>query len=270
MARQKAKTDITTKTLQELDLGENEAVLYAQMLSHPRSTVQELGSRAPFPRTMLYYVLNQLIQRGLVSAKKNGWRTEYVAEDPEKLYDLLTQKEREFEREKDAIRELIPRLKNRYLLAGARPSVRTFEGVEEYQKALENIVVSKPKEIFAYEALVGKKPGLETREAHDRRRIARKIQKNVLFFGSEEALRFVVKRQYDDFTQFRSIKEGSIVPFNVDLTLYDGKILYTSYDEYEPTAVLIEDRALYVMQKNLFSALWKQGKDHTLAFTEKP
>src|SRR3989344_615612 len=134
MAKQKPKQDSTTRTLQELDLSENEAVLYGQMLSRPRSTVQELGTRAPFPRTMLYYVLKQLMQRGLVTAKKEGWRTGYIAENPERLYDLLAQKEREFERETGAVRELIPRLKNRYQLAGKRPNVRTFEWLEEYQK----------------------------------------------------------------------------------------------------------------------------------------
>lgn len=270
MAQEKPKKDTTTRTLEELDLSENEAILYAQMLSRPRSTVQELGTYAPFPRTMLYYVLNQLMRRGLVSAKKEGWRTVYIAEDPERLYDLLANKEREFERETGTIRELIPRLKNQYRLAGKRPSVRTFEGVGEYQKILEDVIISQPKEIYAYEVLVGKKPALETRDAQERRRIARKIQKKVLFFGSEGATQFLKDRPYDDFTQFRSIEEGSVTPFETDLTLYDGKLLYTSYyDEHEPTAILVEDQALYLMQKNLFGSLWQQGKDCTLIFTEK-
>jgi len=270
MARQKPKRDTATRTLQELGLGEDAALLYTQMLSHPRSTVQELGTRTSFPRTMLYYVLKQLMTRGLVSAKKDGWRTVYVAENPERLYDLLAHKEREFERETGAVRELIPRLKHRYQLAGKRPNVRTFEGLEEYQKALEDIILSKPKEIFSYEVLGGKKSALQTRDAYERRRVARKIQKKVLFFEGGDALQFLKSRGYDDFTQFRTIKEGVVMPFSVDLTLYDGKLLYTSYyDEYEPTAVLVEDQALYDMQKNLFDTLWKQGKDRTLAYTEK-
>ncbi len=270
MAKSKPKIDTTTKTLQELDLHENEAVLYTQMLSRPRSTVQELGTHAPFPRTMLYYVLNQLMRRGLVSAKKEGWRTVYVAEDPERLYDILSKREEEFERDAGTIRELIPRLKHRYRLAGKRPNVRSFDGAAEYLMALEDIIVTNPKEILAYEILDGKKPPLEIEGAHERRRISHKIQKKVLFFERGSALQFVKERRYDDFTQFRNIKDGSVAPFDTDLTLYDGKILYTSYyDEYEPTAILMEDRALYEMQKNLFESLWKQGKDRTLAFTEK-
>ena len=259
-----------TRTLEDLGLSESEVVLYTQMLSRPRSTVQELGTRAPFPRTMLYYVLKQLMRRGLVTAKKDGWRTEYIAEDPERLYDLLTQKEREFERKTGTIRELIPRLKQRYRLAGKRPSVRTFEGVEEYQKALEDIIVSQPDEILAYEVLGGKKPALEMRDAHERRRIARKIQKKTLFFEDTDSLQFVKNRHYDDFSQFRSMKEGSVAPFSADVTLYDGKFLYTSYyDEHEPTAILVEDRILYEMQKNLFETSWRQGKDRTIILSEK-
>lgn len=267
MTRHTAQKDSATHILQELDLSANEAVLYNLMLGRPRNTVQELGTRAPFPRTMLYHVLNQLIRRGLVSTKKDSWRTTYVAENPERLYDLLAKKENEFERDTDAVRELIPRLKHRYRLAGERPNVRVFDGAGEYQKALEDIIISKPAEIYVYEVLATKKPALEARETHERRRITRKIQKKVLFFDGGEALRFLKNRRYDDFTRFRSIKKGSIAPFSTDLTLYDGKLLYTSYyDQHEPTAVMIEDRALYDMQKNLFDGLWKQGDDRTLSF----
>ena len=85
MSRPKPKRDTTIRTLEELDLSENESVLYTQMLGYPRSTVQELGTRALFPRTMLYYVLNQLIQRGLVREKREGWAPVKAGEDPEVL-----------------------------------------------------------------------------------------------------------------------------------------------------------------------------------------
>ncbi len=269
MAKEKPQTDGTIRTLRELGLSENEATLYALMLGRPRSTVQELGTRAPFPRTMLYYVLKQLGQRGLVTTRKDDWRTEYIAEDPERLYDLLAAKEREFEKESGALRDLIPRLKNRYRLAGSRPTVRTFEGVVEYQKALEDILISKPQEIYSYEILGTKKPALEVRDMHEGKRIHRKIKKLVLFFENVDALNAIKNRRYDDFTQFKSVKEGSLSPFAADLTLYDSKLLYTSYyDEREPTAILVEDRALYEMQKSIFDAAWKQGKDRTLAFTK--
>jgi len=255
--------DQTSFALSRLGLSENEALLYGIMLRHPKSTVQEIAIRSPLPRTMLYYVLNQLVQNGLVSASKSKWRTAYIAEDPERLYELLAQKEREFEKESRVVREIIPELKNKYLLAGHRPGVRTFEGIEEYKKALEDIIVSKPKIIFAYEALGKKKSALEVRELHEHRRISKKIQKNILFFEDQEAIESLARRKYDDFSQLRSIAEN-LKHFNVDLMLYDGKMLYTSYNEQEPTAIIIEDRGFYAMQESMFQSIWQTSKDKTL------
>lgn len=264
------KNDGITRALHELDLSENEAILYSRMLTRPPSTAQELGTYTPFPRTMLYYVLKLLMQRGLVSAKKEHWRTVYIAEDPDRLYDLLAKKVREFDRETHTIQELIPKLKNQYRLAGKRTGVRMFEGVGEYQKALDDVIYSQPDEVYAYEVLREKKPGFEIRKTYERRRAARKMGTKVLFFESAEALRFLATREYDDYTEFRSIRPGVITPFSTDVTLYSGKLLYSSYyDQYEPTAVLVDDAALYEMQKNVFEMLWKQGKDRTLAHIQK-
>lgn len=253
----------------ELGLSQNEAILYTYLLGRPRCTVRELGTGAPFPRTMLYHVLNQLMRRELVTAKSAQRKTVYIAENPERLYDILSHRERELKQGADAVRRLVPRLKHRYHLATTRTNVRIFEGIEEYQKALEDQVRTLPKEILSYEVISSHKPGLETRERHNRERIARKIPAKVLFFSGSDSLRALARREYDDFTQYRSIKQGTIEPFAVDISLYDGKLLYTSYDEYEPTATLIEDKALYDMQRNLFMALWKHGTDQTLSFITK-
>ncbi|MEK9177372.1 MAG: hypothetical protein AAB923_03685, partial [Patescibacteria group bacterium] len=221
------------------------------------------------PRTLLYHVLNQLMRRGLVSSKKTAWRTTYIAENPEHLYELLVQKEKESERAVRAVRELIPRLRREYQFAGARPSVRMFEGVEEYEKALEDIFLAGEKEILAYERFLGRKPGLETREAHERKRVFHKIRKRVLFFENDESLRLLAERPYNDFTSYRSVAKGAAAPFDAEVMLYSGKILYTSgYDGHEPVAIMVEDTALHSMQVNLFEALWKGGTDRTLYYTE--
>lgn len=267
MASIGSRAEITT--LCELGLSQNEAVLYAHLLGRPRSTVRQLGASAPFPRTMLYHVLNQLIRRELVTAKTVQRKTVYSAESPERLYDLLSRREQEQKQGADAIRRLVPQLKNRYHLASIRTGVRVFEGVEEYRKVLEDQIRSIPAEILSYESPSRSQPGRELREAHDRARVARKIPAKILFFDEPASRRALERRGYDDLTQYRTIKPGSVEPFVADLTMYDGKLLYTSYDEYEPMATLIEDKALYEMQKNLFKALWKQGMDQTLSFMTK-
>jgi sugar-specific transcriptional regulator TrmB len=260
----------TIRALEILGLSENEAILYTLMLNHPQCTVQELETRAPFPRTMLYYVLKQLMGRELVSALKEKWRTVYIAETPDRLHEVLSKKEEAFAQNRATIRDLIPKLKRQYQLAGKRPSVRMLEGIDAYKKILEDSIVTKPKEILCYEVLLEQKAALEVRRAHEARRISHKILKKILFFEDMHATKFIKQRPYDDFTQFRSIKGGSVESFATDVALYEGKLLYTSYyDTHEPTAILVEDEALFAMQKNLFNTLWKQAKDRTLAYIEK-
>lgn len=257
-----------TKTLEELGLSENEAVLYHICLKYPQSTVKELGAHSPFPRTMLYHVLNQLIRRGLVSTSTDKWRTVYISESPERLYDLLAQKEKEFDKQAHAIRGLIPQLKNKYRLSTQQPSVRIFEGIEEYKKVLEDIITSKPEVVFAYETPGKQKPGLEVRELNEARRIAKKIKKKTLFFETADALKKISRLPYNDFTEWRSTKKPS-ENFSVDFMLYDGKIVYTNYGKHEPKTILIEDSALYEMQKNIFLAQWKEGKGETLSYLKQ-
>lgn len=269
MARVKPSKNATIRTLQALDLSENEALLYAQMLSEPENTVQELAIATPFPRTMLYYILKQLSAKGLVRLKKDAWRTVYIAEDPDHLYHLLSKKERDFGKDMASVKEAIPRLRRQYRLSNTRPSIRTFEGVVEYQKALEDMLLTQPNEVLSFETLGKKRPALEIRRHYDGKRVARKIKKRILFFEDEQALKELKARKYDDYTEYRAIAKASVLPFSSDVKLYDGKLLYTTYDEREPTVLMVEDRALYEMQKNLFEKLWKEGTDRTLAYFEK-
>lgn len=269
MSRIKPLSPIKIRSLQDLGLSESEAQLYVLMLSYPKSTVKELVAKTSYPRTMLYYILKQLIARGIVSSRRFSWKTVYVAEDPQKLYDLLGQKEAEVQKQTTGIKELIPNLRKIYKFAGERTNLRVFEGVAEYEKALEDIIISHPKEIYVFENMIGKKPGKESRESFDRRRILKKIKKNVLFFESVDSLKEILKLKYNDYTNFRGISEKNAEFFNADIALYSDKVLYTNYyDEYEPIAVLIEDKNFYNAQKAFFNLLWNKGTDRTLYYTE--
>lgn len=260
----KLKRTKTIEVLSKLGLSENEAALYSLMLRRPKSTVQEMAAQAPFSRTMLYHVLNQLTQRGLASATKEEWRTVYIAENPQRLYQLLNEKEEVFAEDSQEIRKIIPELKNKYRLAGQRPDVHIFEGLQEYKRALDDIIVSQPDLICAYTHPSNiLKPGIEFRESSERKRIAKKIQKKLLLFKSEAAEKAIKKMDYNDHTQLRLITNKP-ESFTVDFQLYSGKILYTTYVDREPMAILIEDQLLYTMQKNLFDALWQQSESATL------
>jgi sugar-specific transcriptional regulator TrmB len=158
MKKQNTIQNITVRTLQDMGLSEGEAILYMLMLEYPKSTVQELTIKSPFPRTMLYYLLKKLEEKGLISSKKEKWKTLYLVGDPEKLYELLKNKETEFEKQKQSIKELIPHLRQSFHLKNKRPSIKVFEGLEAYEKILEDSLLKGIKEVFVYEHFYTQKP----------------------------------------------------------------------------------------------------------------
>ena len=260
MSKEHLKNQLS-KALEQLGVGENEAILYTLLLKHGEVSVLEVQKISPFPRTMIYYILNNLMELNLVSFIKKPKRTVYLAEDPEKLYDLLRSQEQEFEKNKQLLKERIPELKNQFLLSHHRPGVRTFEGVEGYRESLEDIIESKPDCVYSYVTLSDKKKsGLDVREEMMHQRIGWGIVEEILLFDTPEAREWVRKNKKLELTKFRLTPQKLNV-FDADVRLYKNKMVYTSYEGREPVILMTENKHLFEMQKNIFTFLWKQGSE---------
>ena len=243
-----------------LGLSENEARLYSLMLLHPKSTVQELQQKSPFPRTMLYYVLKQLMEKNLISLVKQKFRSVYVAEDPERLYDLLDQRQKQFEIHKADTRKIIPELRRAYRLSSERPGTTLFEGLDQYKAALDDIFTTEADIMYVYVPRDGdNKPGLELRLECDKKRQKKDIAMHLLVADEKNAQG--LKKQYKNnrLVQIRMIPADRDIE-DVDIRLYTGKMLYTRYNKREPISLLIDDVPLYKMQRMLFQNLWHLSK----------
>lgn len=248
------------EVLEQLGLSKNEARLYTILIKYGETTVQELQKHSPFPRTLLYHILNQLIELGLVTFIQKPRRTVYIAEDPERFYDLLSDREKEFEKSKVLLKDTIPELRNQYRLSHNRPGIRLFEGIERYRDALEDIIHTKPDCVYGYQDIQEKiKPGFKIREQMDREREAWGIKENILLLENTYLKSWVKTQEKKSNTTYRFITEP-IEPFAVDLRIYANKVVHTSYEGKEPIVTIIEDKNLFEMQKNIFIYLWKKGK----------
>lgn len=254
-------------TLRALGLSENEARVYLTMLTLPPLSIQQLTKKAPYSRTLLYYIMHQLLAHGLVEEIEHEPKARYAAVDPSCLSQKLASRERAFLTEQKDIASLIPTLRSLFKTHVARPTIETFQGIREYQRALDHVIDTKPSRIYAFEPLGTKRPGMEIRESHDAKRVAKKIKKDIVFFASNTARFAARKRPYDDHTRIREVTNKNIAPFNTDVVLFNDSLLYTTYTTREPIAILIEDAGLFTMHKSLFDALWSTATDRTLHIT---
>ncbi len=256
MAKKQTKSRVV-EALRNLGLGENESLLYSLLLTHPKSTVQELQVRTPFPRTILYYVLNNLQEAGLVTREKAGWRTEYIVENPDRLYELLDKRGQEFKNTTLTIQEIIPELKAAYRLSSKRPDTSIFQGIHGYQSALEDILRSNPKIIYYYKHIgTPKIPGLEVQEDFEVRRLNKRLPLNILVENSTASLEWIRKQPLNDYTWHR-LGPNNLKIATQDIYLYNSKMLYVTHDGREPIILLLEDQNLITMQSNLFQFIWE-------------
>ena len=81
------------KKLEEAGLSKNEAKVYLTLLSMGSSTAGIIAEKSRVYRTNVYEALNRLIEKGLVSYIFKGHQKLFQAEDPNKILNILKEKE---------------------------------------------------------------------------------------------------------------------------------------------------------------------------------
>ncbi|MBI5881125.1 hypothetical protein HZB90_03275 [archaeon] len=155
--------------LRRAGLTGNEAKIYLELLKRGEINGSELAKKAGLDRSLTYTVLNNLIDKGLVSYVMKEKLRVYRAADPQNLLTNLEQ------REKD-VKKLIPELKTIEKLAAIPQAVTVYEGKEGLKVLFEDIFKTKELVFFggtgrSYEVLRWEMPHFEERIAKGGRRI---------------------------------------------------------------------------------------------------
>lgn len=131
-----------SELLQELNLSPNEAKIYEGMLSTGESNASVIALRANVPRRNVYDALNRLIEKGLVYKIVGTGENLFQAVHPNKLLDMLHEKEKWLNSKMPELRDLYetdPPLKSAYVYSGV-------EGYKNYHNDL--LRVSQKEEVY--------------------------------------------------------------------------------------------------------------------------
>src|SRR3989338_29502 len=124
------------KALEELGFGKNKGLVYKAALMVGTGSAEEIAKKADLPRTTAHEVLQGLLKMGLVNFITKGRRRIYSAESPERLREILKEKERTLE---TALPELLSLLNT----GGMRPRVRFYEGARGVRAVFEDTLTVK-------------------------------------------------------------------------------------------------------------------------------
>src|SRR4030042_565635 len=223
--------------IQTLGLNQKQASIYLASLELGLTTVQNIAKKAQIKRSTVYEILEDLIKQNLITVIPKGKKRYFLAAEPAKLAELISQKQ-------ETLANTLPELEALSKVSPVKPKIRFYEG-EEGIKAVYADTLKEGKEILAFTAVgVGyKSPVIDyLTKQYVQQRAAKKILAKVIAPDSPLAKEYQ-KRDTKELRQTKLISEKDY-PFSIEINVYGNKVALISYKPNELMAVIIESKEI--------------------------
>lgn len=238
------------KLLEEFGLNEKEAKTYLACLELGPSKIHDIANLSGIGRVNTYYIIDKLIQHGLVSRTYKKDKMLFVAEEPEALVRIIEQRAKDF-------RKYLPELKA-MSKQGNKPSMRFYEGTEGIKTIYEDSLTSKT-EIFAWNSVVNLE-AFEPEYFHDYYK--RRAQKGIFIKAivNEGPLAYEYKEQDKELLREIRIVPLAKMDIEPECYIYDNKVAFMSLRE--KIGVIIESKDIADAQRKLFNLAWEAAEKY--------
>lgn len=257
------KTSNTSKKsiLSKAGLTGTQAETFAYLLERGEEKASIVAKGAKMPRGVAYKALEELLELGLVEKiEKGGKIATFRPVHPSILEKFFENKEKQAKKDKEQFFASLPDLVSLYNLSTQRPGVTYFEGDEGIERILEDGLTSNT-DIYMYgDVETSMKHATELNEHYGEKRKKAGIKKKTIVPDTPFARKYL-KNYNTEITEVRFIPK-EFFPFATASTLeiYDGKLSYLTVDEKTKIGVLLHDRNIFMLHKQLFEFTWSQAK----------
>lgn len=236
------------KYLQEIGLNEKEAMLYLALLQMDNDSVANLAKKTKINRSTVYFVLEGLEKKGLVSEVRLDKKVHYAAESPERLETYVERQKVVLEEHAARLKDIIPQMKSVQREQGERPIVKYFEGrdgaISAYTEFYEMHDDKAKDGYFIYNRdLLGEVFTLKEMDIFRNIRLGKKVNPISVYNNKSGEIVF------EDPGQRKRIDE-SIYPITSDITIIEDRIIVTTLGD-KISAILIKSKDLSETLKSL-------------------
>lgn len=238
----------------KLGFSDKTARIYLTLITLGPTSVRNLAKKTEFNRGTVYDGLKWLKEMGVVNYYEKESKQFFVAEDPDKLYDLVSRQTEQLQEVAKKMKDTVLELKSVYDKGGERPLARYYEK-GEIRKILEQ-VLSRCEESGELVYRVYSDADIRDYlydgfESFSDARIAKGIQVKAIAIGGGGELRGLDERKW------LNIKKDS----PTYIIIYPGSTAYISLNSQgDLVGVVIENAGVYQTQKGIFDALWQTLK----------
>ena len=226
------------QNLVEIGLNEKEAKVYLAALELGQSVVQDIAIKAGINRATAYFVIEVLMQMGLMSSFHKGKKQFFISADPDRLIEVLEQEKQKITKREENLKKLLPQLQSLNNKQKDRPVVKYYEGKEginammdEYLKLAKGTInmaysVDSLDKVFSQQ---------EIQKAKEKR-VEKALKTKVIYTSDSKTLENTplssrIKVPLDKF------------PIKSDIAVYDNKVRIASFGK-RLLGIIIEDKEI--------------------------
>jgi len=237
-------------TLEKIGLGNKEIAVYLACLQLGPSSVRALAEQADINRGTTYDILKSLQKQGLVSYYHKEKNQYFVAEDPQKLKDFISERQEQLEKTKTEVDGIIPELQSLYNNAEDKPIAKHYENLSGVKTILQDVIAAcraGEKHYFVYSCAAIRRYLYEAYGNFNKDRIAAGVAVDTIALGAGGETVGLDRRKW--------LSHKKTAPTYT--LIYEGKIAMISVNKKNQLhGVIIEDKNIYLTQKMLFENLW--------------
>ncbi len=233
--------------LEKIGLSPNEAKCYLALLKEGSASANEISRRSGIHRVSVYDAFRGLREKGLISQITKANKLLFEAASPEKINEIIKDKEENLE----TIKLIIPSLLHQFNSAKEKQEIHSFKGLAGIRTILNEILKSKT-EILDFGAEYKIKEFLPyDYPKWDKERVKKKIHMRIV-------ANIRIKPTTIPLTKIKYVP--SEFDSSVSTYVFDGKVALIMWVE-NPLGILIEHKSVYESYKNYFDYLWKTAKE---------
>lgn len=239
------------ETFQQLGFTSSETKLYLASLEQGPSTAIQIARKLHLTRQMVYSLLPNLEERGLIKQIRTGKKRLYQAVDPDILSDLTSQLS-------DQVKEIVPELKTKAATAKAVPVVTVFDNPlairEWYRQIMKEAQSGDELLIWATNtAWYQMDPAFFNKYLQFK--IKHQVRDRVIAPDTPAARKFE-KQISSPFATYSYISPAWTTP--AEKVIWKNQIAHFSINENATNMILLESAELVALERAAFEQIWNQ------------
>ena len=247
-----------TEFLVKAGLNNEQAKVYEILIKNGPMPARKASLLSGIKRQMCYKLLDQLIDLGLIE-KINNRINIFKPTHPEKITDLLVNRQNEFRLAEQSLKGIMGNLISDYNLYSGKPNVRFYEGVSGVQILYDDIILENKNIKLMRSPFDNDRKDLDKLvQKQLARQIEHQIHTKALTPLMHDSIETTIKSDKSNLVDRRIIpKEEFEIPAQV--IIYGDKVALTSYGEYLVTTI-IQNRDIRDTFDMIFEYIWQKSQ----------